>query len=152
MRAITAAAAGASAAPGLASPFSMVTDGSGGGGGAAVTSVAPPQASPGTPMGVERGLQADVQISGGSGSVHHASPQTGGTSPAAQPMGAERGLQMDTEISSGQGQPQVTGTGGSGVGTPSPGEIAGIAAGAALLISAAGFGVARRRTPPAQPA
>lgn len=69
---------------------------------------------------------------------------------AAQPaMGVERGLQVDEQISPG-GTP--TGGGGSSVSTPSTGEIAGIAAGAALLISAAGFGVTRRRTPPAQPA
>lgn len=66
------------------------------------------------------------------------------------PMGFERGLQMNQEISSGQAPSTVSGR--SDVSTPSTGEIVGIAAGAALLISAAGFGVARRRTPPAQPA
>jgi hypothetical protein len=67
-----------------------------------------------------------------------------------------RGVQMDQQLSGSQSP------GGSVVSTPSAstpssstpsaGELAGLAAGAALLISAAGFGVARRRTPPAQPA
>jgi len=73
--------------------------------------------------------------------------------PAVQtPTGAERGQQMNQEISAGQAQAPSAVSGGSDISTPSTGEIAGIAAGAALLISAAGFGIARRRTPPAQPA
>jgi hypothetical protein len=36
--------------------------------------------------------------------------------------------------------------------TLSVAEVAGAAAGGLLLIAAAGFGVARKRTPPAQPA
>jgi hypothetical protein len=86
-------------------------------------------------------------------------PATGVVAPAAPagPMGAVRGVQLDQQLSGSQS----TGTGGSVVNTPSStpssstpsaGELAGLAAGAALLISAAGFGVARRRTPPAQPA
>jgi hypothetical protein len=43
-------------------------------------------------------------------------------------------------------------TSGGGISMPSPGETAGIAAGVALLISAAGFGVARSRQRPARPA
>jgi hypothetical protein len=87
-------------------------------------------------------------------------PATGVVAPAtpAGPMGAVRGVQMDQQLSGSQSP----GTGGSvastpsastpSSSTPSAGELAGLAAGAALLISAAGFGVARRRTPPAQPA
>jgi hypothetical protein len=66
----------------------------------------------------------------------------------AQPMGAQRGLQMDEQISAGQSR--VTGTGGSSVDTSSAAELAGAVAGAALLISAAGFGVARKRARPVQ--
>jgi hypothetical protein len=94
------------------------------------------------------------QVTGGEAG---GAPTTGVVAPRtpAEPMGVARGLQMDKEISSGMAQ--STGTGGSAASTPSasspsPGELAGLAAGAALLISAAGFGVARRRTPPAQPA
>jgi hypothetical protein len=81
----------------------------------------------------------------------HSAGVVSSRAPAVQPpMGVERGLQMNQEISSAQAPSTVSG--GSEVSTPSTGEIAGIAAGAALLIAAAGFGVARRRTPPAQPA
>jgi len=51
--------------------------------------------------------------------------------------------------SSTAGSPEATSTGGSGV---SSGEIAAIAGVGAVLISAAGFGMTRRRMPPAQPA
>jgi hypothetical protein len=84
----------------------------------------------------------------------------GGGAPAAtsvaQPSGAERGLQVDRQIapvqapSSTAGDPAATPSGGGGV---SSGEVAAIAAGAGtLLISAAGFGVARKRMPPVHPA
>jgi hypothetical protein len=43
----------------------------------------------------------------------------------------------------------VTSTGGSGL---SSGELAAIAAASAILISAAGFGLTRKHTPPTQPA
>lgn len=86
-------------------------------------------------------------------------PDSGGAStaaPAAQPSGATRGLQLDRQIVVTQtpstataAQPAAT---SSGVGL-SPGEVAGIAAGAGVfLISAAGFGVMRKRTPPVHPA
>lgn len=72
------------------------------------------------------------------------------------PSGAERALQQDKQITptstqgTSGGTSAVTSTGDStGLST---GEVAGVAAGAALLISAAGFGVARKRQPPALPA
>lgn len=81
----------------------------------------------------------------------HSAGVVSSQAPAVQPpMGVQRGLQMNQEISSAQAPSTVSS--GSDVSTPSTGELAGIAAGVALLISAAGFGVARRRTPPAQPA
>ena len=72
------------------------------------------------------------------------------------PTGAERALQQDKQITptptpgSSGGTSAVTSTGGSA--GLSRGELAGVAAGAALLISAAGFGVARKRQPPVLPA
>ena len=85
------------------------------------------------------------------GSSHATASSVSSQAPAVQPpMGVQRGQQMNQDISSAQAPSTVSS--GSEVSTPSTGEIAAIAAGAALLISAAGFGVARRRTPPAQPA
>ncbi len=84
---------------------------------------------------------------------YNVNPQATGSGPAVQPAGAERGLLQDEKIA----VQQTTG-GGTAVtssnegGTLSTGELAGAAAAGALLISAAGFGVAKRRTPPAQPA
>jgi len=71
-----------------------------------------------------------------------------------QPAGAERALQQDEQIAvqqtqSNVGEPAATSTGGGG---PSSSELAAIAGLGAVLISAAGFGVARKRTPPVQPA
>lgn len=102
--------------------------------------------SPAVPMGVERAQLMDQQISGAQ------SPTT--QRPSAQPMGALRGQELDRQISAGQGSPgtgapAATSTGDSGL---SPGEIAGIAGASAILISAAGFGFARKHTPPVQPA
>ena len=138
--AVVVAAAGASAGPGLASPFSQVTDGSGGG--ATGPAVVAPQ-TPSEPMGVARAQQLTADVGGGGSAL--LKPQPGAGSRAAGTMGAVPGLD------------ESTGSGGSAVSmpsvsSPSAGELAGLAAGAALLISAAGFGVARKRTPPAQPA
>lgn len=69
-----------------------------------------------------------------------------------QPAGAERGVLQNEQT--GVTQTQAT-TADAATGTTglSSGELAGIAAGAgALLISAAGFGAARKRHPPALPA
>ena len=72
----------------------------------------------------------------------------------AQPMGVARGLQQDAEISAAMNTPSTPSTTPSGSDSSVPaGEIAGIAGAAGiLLISAAGFGVARRRAHPVQPA
>jgi hypothetical protein len=67
---------------------------------------------------------------------------------AAVMAGAERALQQSQSLGSGQ----ATVTSSSGGSTLSTGELAGAIGGGLLLISAAGFGVARKRTPPAQPA
>jgi len=74
--------------------------------------------------------------------------------PAAQPMGVARGLQQDAEVSSAMNTPSTPSTTPSGSDSSLPtGEIAGIAGAAGiLLISAAGFGVTRKRTHPVQPA
>lgn len=74
--------------------------------------------------------------------------------PVAQPMGVARGLQQDAEISAAMNTPSTPSTTPSGSDSSLPaGEIAGIAGAAGiLLISAAGFGVARKRTHPVQPA
>ena len=78
-----------------------------------------------------------------------------GSQASAVPMGVQRGQQLNQEISAGQTQspgaqaPAVTPTGGSGL---SSGEIAAIAGAGVILISAAGFGLTRKHTPPVQPA
>jgi hypothetical protein len=71
---------------------------------------------------------------------------------AAVMAGAERALQQDRPLSQNVSSGQATATSSSGGTTLSTGEIAGAAAGGLLLISAAGFGVARKRTTPVQPA
>lgn len=97
------------------------------------------------PMGVERAQQLDQRISAGQGP----------SGAAAQPMGAQRGEQLDQEISAGQARnpgteaPGATSTGDGGL---SPAEIAALAGAGAILISAAGFGFARKHTPPVSPA
>ena len=69
--------------------------------------------------------------------------------------GAIRAMQQDEKLGGAQTQrpsveaPAATSTGGS---TLSSGEIAAIAGAGTILISAAGFGFARRRMPPVQPA
>jgi hypothetical protein len=69
-------------------------------------------------------------------------------------MGVARGLQQDAEVSSAMNTPSTPSTTPSGSDSFLPtGEIAGIAGAAGiLLISAAGFGVTRKRTHPVQPA
>lgn len=93
-------------------------------------------------------------LGSGQSSAVTATSQAGSQVPAF-PMGAERGQQLNQEISAGQTQrpsaeaPEVTSTGGSGL---SSGELAAIAGAGAILISAAGFGLTRKHTPPVQPA
>jgi hypothetical protein len=83
-----------------------------------------------------------------------ATPQASGQD-SAVPMGVQRAHQLNQQISAGQTQspsadaPAVTSTGGSGL---SSGELAAIAGASAILISAAGFGLTRKHTPPVQPA
>jgi hypothetical protein len=78
----------------------------------------------------------------------------GAQAPVTQPIGVERGLQQDATIAvtptQGTTAAVSTSTGDSGLST---GEIAAIAGAAgALVISAAGFGIARKRERPVQPA
>ena len=84
---------------------------------------------------------------GGDSQIGAATAQVG-QGPTVQPMGAERAVQEDAKLG---GTPAATSaSSGGGLSTD---ELAAIAAGAgAILISAAGFGVARKRTPPVQPA
>ena len=83
---------------------------------------------------------------GGGGNVASVSQPDPAADKAAVVAGAERALQQNQQLS------QATVTSSSDGSTLSKGEIAGVAAGGLLLISAAGFGVARKRTTPVQPA
>jgi hypothetical protein len=116
---------------------------------AAGASVTPALAGHVVPMGGERGGQLTQQISGGQ--------SHGAQGAAVQSMGTQRGEQLNQQISGGQTQSpsteapgvKVTPAGDSGL---SPGELAAIAGAGAILISAAGFGVARKTHPPVRPA
>ena len=121
--AVAVAAVGAGAAPSLAT----VNPGAGGGGGGG---------------GVARTVGFSVD------------PQNHDQRPVVQPAGAERALLQDERIFSRQTQSttRVAATSNRSDSTPSPGELAAAAAAGALLITAAGFGVARKRTPPVLPA
>src|SRR5205823_1638099 len=98
------------------------------------------------PMGADRGEQLNQQISAGQGQSPGATVQS---------IGTQRGEQLNQQISAGQTQspsaeaPGVTSTGGSGL---SSGELAAVLGAGAILISAAGFGIARKHTPPVSPA
>jgi hypothetical protein len=92
------------------------------------------------------------------GNIPADTPDNGGAStavPVAQPAGVMRGLQVDRQIGVTQAPSSTateTATSSSG-GRLSSDEVAAIAAGAGVvLISAAGFGVARKRMPPVHPA
>jgi hypothetical protein len=97
-------------------------------------------------MGAERGEQLNQQISAG---------QAQSTPAGVQSMGTQRGEQLNQQISVGPTQspsaeaPSVTSTGSSGL---SSGELAAVLGAGAILISAAGFGIARKHTPPVSPA
>jgi hypothetical protein len=99
------------------------------------------------PMGTQRGEQLNQQVSAGQSQRPQGS--------AVQSMGTQRGEQLNQQISGGQTQspssesPGVTSTGGSGL---SSGELAALAGAGAILISAAGFGAARKHEPPVRPA
>jgi hypothetical protein len=111
--------------------------------------------SVGTQAGAaERALMANESASGtlGATSTEYSAPD-----PAADKSavvgGTERGLVQDQHISQNLTPHQAAITSSTGsVTSLSTGEVAGVVAGGALLIAAAGFGVARRRTPPGLPA
>jgi hypothetical protein len=147
---IAVAAAGATAAP----SFARVAADTSGAGGVATTGVSAPQIGGQGPAGAVRALQQDEQLGRGTSTGHDVSvnPQTG--VPAVPIGGAERALVQDEKVSQGMstGTAQPTATSSSSETTLSSGELAAVVAGGVLLISAAGFGVSRKRTPPAQPA
>lgn len=152
--AVAVVAAGASTAP----AFARVAADGGAGASATPTAAVPSPAADkhAVLQGAERALQLDTQLSQNLRSNHVVAPATAVTpDPAAEKaavmQGAERALQQDQKLSQNLSstQPAVTSTGGS---TLSTGELAGVVAGGALLIAAAGFGATRKRTPPAQPA
>jgi hypothetical protein len=135
--AIAVTAAGAAAGPSLAS---VAAPTAGGGGG----SVYAPAASGGA------GSVQAPSASGGAGSL--ATPGgSGGAGSLATPGGSGGAGSLATPGGSGgagEATPAATSTGG---GTPDT-ELAAIAGAGAVLISAAGFGLARKRTRPEQPA
>jgi hypothetical protein len=138
--AVAVAAAGVSTSP----AFARMAADSGGGGGAAPTT-----ASAG---GAERGLLQDQQLSQIASAGQAASRPDPAGDKTAVLAGTDRGLVQDRHLSQNlsPAQPSVTSS-SDGIGL-STGELAGAIAGGALLISAAGFGVARKRTAPVQPA
>jgi hypothetical protein len=138
--AVAVAAAGVSTTP----AFARMAADSGGGGG-----VAPAAASAG---GAERGLLQDQQLSRTASAGQAASRPDPAGDKAAVVQGAERALQQDAQVSQGMGSVDAAIASTSHGSTLSTAEVAGAAAGGLLLISAAGFGIARKRTPPAQPA
>lgn len=147
--AIAVAAAGVSTTPAMAR---FAADNSDGGAGGTAGFVAP-QAQHQVPIGgAERALQIDEKLSAGaSTSGFSVDPQARQEGPTVQPAGAERGLLQDEQLAVNHTQSTESATTSSGSG-PSSGELAAFAGLGALLISAAGFGVTRKRTPPAQPA
>jgi hypothetical protein len=111
--------------------------------------------SVGSQAGVaERALLANESPSGtlGASSSGYSAPDPAGDK-AAVVGGTERGLVQDRHISQNLSSEQaaVTSSTGSGI-SLSTGEVAGVVAGGALLIAAAGFGATRKRTPPGLPA
>jgi hypothetical protein len=137
--AVAVAAAGVSTTP----AFARMAADSGGG------NVAPASA---TATGAERGLAQDRQLSQSLSSGEVASRPDPAGDKAAVLAGTERGLVQDHQLSQNLSSGQAAVTSSSGGSTFSTGELAGAIAGGALLISAAGFGVARKRTSPVQPA
>jgi hypothetical protein len=138
--AVAVAAAGVSSSPAFAR---MISEPGGGG------SVAPATASAG---GAERGLVQDQQLSQSSSFGQVASRPDPAADKAAVLAGTERGLVQDQQLSQSLSSGQATVTSSGGGSTLSTGEFAGAIGGGVLLISAAGFGVARKRTSPVQPA
>jgi hypothetical protein len=101
----------------------------------------------------ERALQAAESPTGtlGASSTGYSAPDPIGDKTAVM-AGTERGLAQDARISQGMGSIDAAVASTSDGSNLSVAEVAGAVAGGALLIAAAGFGVTRRRTPPAQPA
>lgn len=137
--AVAVAAAGVSATPAFAR---MAADAGGG-------NVAPATATAG---GAERGLAQDRQLSQNVSAGQVASRPDPAADKTAVLAGTDRGLVQDRQLSRNLSVDQPSVTSSSDGTTLSTGELAGAIAGGALLISAAGFGIARRRTTPVQPA
>jgi hypothetical protein len=96
-------------------------------------------------------MQAEPGGAGGAGATPTAvAPNPAGDKHAVM-TGAERALQQDRSLSQNLSSANAAATSSSSS-TLSTGELAGAVAGGALLIAAAGFGVAKRRATPVQPA
>jgi hypothetical protein len=104
-------------------------------------------------QGAERALQQDTELSQNlsTRATGIAGPNPVGDKGAVL-AGHERALQQDEKVSQGMGSIDAAVASTTDGSTLSVAEVAGAAAGGLLLIAAAGFGVARKRTPPAQPA
>lgn len=150
---LAVAAVGATAAP----AFARTAADTSGAGGVAATSLTP-SGAPTVPVGgAERALAQDEKLTQGLdiGTAHAAVTSNHQTTRPAVPIGgAERALVQDEKLSQNldAGTSQATVTSSGSETTLSTSELAGVVAGGVLLISAAGFGVARKRTPPVLPA
>jgi len=100
-----------------------------------------------------RALQAAESDSGtlGASSTEFSAPDPVGDK-AAVVGGTERGLVQDRHISQNLTPHQAAITSADSGTSLSTGEVAGVVAGGALLIAAAGFGMTRKRMPPGLPA
>lgn len=145
-------ATGASASPAFAR---MASEPSGDGTVAPTTAVAPNPAGDKRAVlhGAETALQQDRELSQNLtvAPTTPVAPNPVGDKGAVL-AGHERALQQDEKVSQGMGSIDAAVASTSHGSTLSVAEAAGAAAGGLLLIAAAGFGVARKRTPPAQPA
>jgi hypothetical protein len=157
--AVAAIAAGTSVSPALAR---VAADSGGAGSGAATTglSVSAATGERSVPIGgAERALQQDEKLTqglgaaGGQSAGFSVNPQIAGHGAVVQPAGAERALLQDEKVLVTQTHASMAGESATtSSSTLSSGELAGAVAGGLLLISAAGFGAARKRQPPVQPA
>ena len=144
--AVAVVAAGASTSP----AFARLASDPGGVGAVAQ----PPAATVGPQTGAaERALMANESPSGilGVSSFETSTPEPVGDK-AAVMAGTERGQVQDRHVSQNLSSDQTAVTSSGSGTTLSTGELAGVVAGGALLIAAAGFGATRKRTPPALPA
>lgn len=149
--AVAVVAAGASATP----AFARVAADVGGGASATPTAAVPSPAADkhAVLQGAQRALQQDTELSQNlsTQATGIAAPNPVGDKGAVL-AGHERALQQDEKVSQGMGSIDAAVASTTDGSTLSVAEVAGAAAGGLLLIAAAGFGVARKRTPPAQPA